>query len=53
MLIGVFFKQLDNLITLHQCEYIFGKQESAFGTSTPLPLNLEGIRGFFLCHYSL
>lgn len=23
--IGVFFKQLDNLITLHQCEYIFGK----------------------------
>ena len=24
-MIGVFFKQLDNLITLHQCEYIFGK----------------------------
>ena len=23
--IGVFFKQLDNLITLHQCEYIFEK----------------------------
>ena len=23
--IGEFFKQLDNLITLHQCEYIFGK----------------------------
>ena len=23
--IGVYFQQLDNLITLHQCEYIFGK----------------------------
>ena len=51
--IGEFFKQLDNLITLHQCEYIFKKYKKrcdCTSTTQLILLNHQGDRSNDLFH---